>query len=928
MVHRIPAPALALALGLALSAVPSAAEDGASLGGTVKDESGLALPGATVSALNTATGRETVVVTGEGGSYEIRGLIPGRYRLTVRLKGFSASGRSLDLAAAQAQTQDFVLSLGALSEEITVTAAKGERATAEVPQMVTVVSSDQIERRRPGGVQEAFERAPNMRTVDTNPYRARPQFRGFSNARVLLIVDGERLNNGRYDVVASGVTPSTIDVTQIQSIEVVGGASSSLYGSDAIAGTINIITKTADRPLSGEALSLGATVDFNSNSKFARGNFAATYATPKFALRGAFSGFDQPDFGSGGERIAQEDVVSIGRYMSQVGASVGRAIASTWVVYDLADGAEVPNAGANGYTFNFDASFFPSEKHMFRARYLQNRFEDLGLPFSIPPYDTFHRLSDFADFDKVSGRYEARELASWLPRVAVSGYWQRLERPQHDIQYAIVQGSSYVGNTLTGNPSQFVLGSDTTTLNDIASQGLDVQLNFLPVRQVQFTTGLGYLKDESRDTFSRTAYSPAGAVLTSVRDVTTTPDTDYKNLGWYNQLEWTLGRYARVSGGFRVDNWKTEAKPTAGFPSGNEFRIIQAALPQIVANPGPISISGIQGIEELVAGTGSLETDVTTTTGNAGITFLLPGGINPFFRYATSFREPEITVRYLVRNFGPPTLSIPSLPNTEVEPEKGKNIDTGLKVDRERVKAQIGYFHNRLTGAVQNVFSPNYCIAAAPSFGLLPTPFPPCVIGGRHAVQFFQRLNVPGDVTVQGFEAAGEGAIALGGRGSLNPFFSVGWQKGTLGSPNATQLQLLNNYYNRSDTPVLLEGSVDDFPYSELPDWSGTFALKYTSARGNWWAEYEWRWASQITRVDPDAVFTVNTTLYGYVKSLEGYSKHSLRGGVSFGRTVPIRITVGIENLTNSTYFLPFQNAPAPGLAVVLGATVGWNRAF
>ena len=56
-----------------------------------------------------------------------------------------------------------------------------------------------------------------------------------------MVLDGERLNNMRSDP-TSGVSPSVIDVTQSESAEVVSGAGSSLYGSDAMAGVINLIT--------------------------------------------------------------------------------------------------------------------------------------------------------------------------------------------------------------------------------------------------------------------------------------------------------------------------------------------------------------------------------------------------------------------------------------------------------------------------------------------------------------------------------------------------------------------------------------------------------------------------------------------------------------------------------------------------------------
>ena len=80
--------------------------------------------------------------------------------------------------------------------------------------------------------------------------------------------------------------------------------------------------------------------------------------------------------------------------------------------------------------------------------------------------------------------------------------------------------------------------------------------------------------------------------------------------------------------------------------------------------------------------------------------------------------------------------------------------------------------------------------------------------------------------------------------------------------------------------------------------------------------------------MDPNAVFSVNTTLYGSLKSYDGYDKHSLRGGITFQGQVPVKLTLGLENLANATYFLPFQNGPSPGFSAIFGATIGWKKAF
>ncbi len=927
-----------LVTALAVWAVPAAARPQAAtlkvpaatgISGTIKDTEGGVLPGVTVTALNIASGRDITVVTDSKGQYSFDDLAPGNYRVTARLAGFSESGKSLQVVAGQRVTNDVTMSLGGLSEEITVTAAKGERATAEVNQIVTIISAADMEQTRPQGAEDAIDRAPNVRSMDNNPYRARPVFRGFANSRIMMVIDGERLNNSRYDVEQSGVTPATIDISQIESIEVVGGAASSLYGSDAVAGTINIITKTAPRPSSGKTLDLTGNFDFNSSSNFARGNFGLTFASPKVAVRFAASDFNQPSYHAGSGGYNHADEVALGQFLSNGGALVGRDIASTFTIYDFPSNGEVVNGTAKGYTYNLDASFFPSEKQMFRVKWMQNKFTNLGMPFSAPPYDTDIRNSSFSDFDKLSLRYEAREVKSWFPRLSLSIYRQEMKRPQGDSLYGILPGSSYDGgNNLTGNVSQFFPSDNTTTLNDITSWGFDVQANLQPMRSLQYTTGVQYAQDFSADNYSNTVFDPYGNVLDTTMNAKTTPDTYYKNFGWYNQAEWTPVKYAKLSAGFRVDNWRTQANPSPGFPAGNEYAIVTAALPQIVANPGDVQVSGIAGVATLASGAGSLSTNDNSVTGNAGVTFLLPGGINPYIRYATSFREPEITVRYLIRDFGDPYYSVPSLPNTSVKPETGKNVDVGVKVQRDYVQLQAGFFHNDLTNAVSTVYSPNYCIPANPAGGLLVTPWPPCVFTGEHGVLFFQRKNIPGDTIVKGFESSGEVAVAIGHQGSLNPYYEVGWEKGTVSNPTSSAIALMNAYYNRSDTPIKLTGTPSDAPYGEMPTWTGRFGTRFSNATNRWWAEWEMRWATQTTRIDPDAVFSANFPLYPYLLSYSGFSVHTIRAGYNIKGPVPLKITVIVDNITDKLYVLPFQPAPSPGRSFILGATFDFKTKF
>ena len=96
---------------------------GASLRGTVVDESGGALPGVTVTATNTATGFNRSVVTGSDGSYFFPSLPVGTYKVVAELSGFAPTTiQEVVLNVASERELSVTMKAAAVSEQITVTA--------------------------------------------------------------------------------------------------------------------------------------------------------------------------------------------------------------------------------------------------------------------------------------------------------------------------------------------------------------------------------------------------------------------------------------------------------------------------------------------------------------------------------------------------------------------------------------------------------------------------------------------------------------------------------------------------------------------------------------------------------------------------------------------------------------------------------------
>lgn len=898
--------------------------------GTVTDQNGDAIKGARVDALSLASGQTVMTRTDSSGKYELGGLSSGKYRIAAGGEGFAAAARNVEVRMPGPVTADFLLVPGVIQNTVTVTAGKGSaRLAVETPQTITVTDSLEIEMRRPSATMQAIEKAPNLTTIGSNPAATRPRLRGLASNRLLVIVDGERLNNMRSDPL-SGVSLSVIDVTQLDSAEVLSGAGSSLYGSDALAGTINLVTRSPSRPGEGTHLGLRFDGDAQSNGTFRRGSTTLNWSSRKLALRLSGSMFRLGNYKMGNAAIPLTEVVRVGRFGNELGNAVNNNLARTYAVWSLPAGAEIPNGQGHGFNSQADLWIFISSRQSIRYRQLNSQHKNIGFAFITPPFDLRNQFNGFRRLDKNGLRYEGQELRSWLSHLSVGFYRQKYSFPDDTFTSTINLGSSWAFASnqnptpatlpvLTGNASRFTPANFTDGKNSVTTYGAEAQATFIPSSRATWTTGIGYLRDSSVDQFSRFDFTP---VTLEPRNVVsgraTTPDSVYRNLGWFNLLEYEPLRWLRLTGGLRVDNWQTEAKITPGFPLSTEAAILDASFNGLVARPGAINVGGASGIIQLVNGTSGIKTSKTSVTGNLGLILHLPGRVNPYFRWGTSYREPGVTERYILRDFGDPTFSVLLVPDTALKPERGSNYEFGVKIERQRMLGSIGYFRNNLKDFIRNEFSETLFVPADPARGLLPvSPFFPF-----HGVLYVQRANTA-RARIEGIEAAYEVGLPLGRAGSLTPYGTMGWLKGSDLTPDRNALTLIQNFYNRADTPLRLRGSASDAPLSSISPFGATIGARYSDRQGVWSGLYEIRYQARVERVDPLDLTTAISTQYGSFASLSPLTKQSLRAVYNYRRErYRMSLTFGVDNLTDRLYFQPFQTAPAPGRSFIFGITM------
>jgi outer membrane cobalamin receptor len=215
------------------------------LEGTALDPSGQAVPGARVSLLRSLVAMAECQ-TDARGYYKFEALQDGVYQLAASARGLSSQPIELSLSQAEVKKQDIKLEVSALAIQVVVSASLGGALAPQIGSSVDVVTKQEIEDR---GAQNAFEIIRGVPGTEVSQAGRRGgvtglYIRGGESKYNAVMVDGIPLNEfgGSFDL-------ASLPADGIERIEVTRGPQSALYGSNAVAGVINLISRRGeDRP--------------------------------------------------------------------------------------------------------------------------------------------------------------------------------------------------------------------------------------------------------------------------------------------------------------------------------------------------------------------------------------------------------------------------------------------------------------------------------------------------------------------------------------------------------------------------------------------------------------------------------------------------------------------------------------------------------
>ena len=403
-------------------------------------------------------------------------------------------------------------------DQVVVTASRQEESSADVPAPITVIDRKMIEQAQPEKMADLFKQIPGVEIDGEGPFRGLPVIRGLSSNRVLIMVDGQRLNNARESTTFAGIQPGLVNLSEVERIEVLRGPASVQYGSDAIGGVINIITRAPD---------LGAAeLEVNGDVSYGYGTAADSQQAAAYV--------------SGSGRGFAFQVGASYQEASDYTAADGAHEDSRYVDYTREDDS-VPNSGMDQTSFDGSLRFLTGDQGVFRVNAEAVRTNDVGFPGFDPETTGVDILFPNFDRDKLGLAWNSGPV--WgLSDISLSTYYQQVDK--ESVRNIIVPGYS----------------SESFTESIIDSLGFNAQ-SVADLERHRLTFGLDFYRDEVDDkALSQICYGPYCMDPTAEVAV---PKSHQTGIGAYLQDKILVSDRFTIHAGLRGDSFafKSEDDP-------------------------------------------------------------------------------------------------------------------------------------------------------------------------------------------------------------------------------------------------------------------------------------------------------------------------------------------------------------------------------
>jgi len=253
-----------IALLALLAAALAGAQSTANLKGLVKDEQGHPVGEARVRLFRQETNASVSVLTDSAGQFKVERLVPGQVVLQVDKAGFRSVSRPLALSSGAENSLEITLEVAGVMESVFVTATAAPQSVDEIAKATSLLTEEEMSSRNEYSLWEALRTVPGVLVTNAGGPGQFTQIRvrGLRPDATAVLVDGLRFRDASTTQADANSFVSALNLVGADRVEVVRGSGSSLYGTNAVGGVINVITKEGGAPLHGSLLAEGGSMGF------------------------------------------------------------------------------------------------------------------------------------------------------------------------------------------------------------------------------------------------------------------------------------------------------------------------------------------------------------------------------------------------------------------------------------------------------------------------------------------------------------------------------------------------------------------------------------------------------------------------------------------------------------------------------------------
>ena len=608
-----------------------------SISGHIRDlKSGKLLDGTVVLLKN-----NLYTISNTLGYYSLKDFPKGSYSVRISRLGYKSLSTTV-LIDKESVKQDFVLESSPIElDEVLVNSSRTSKYLRNSPYSELLIDKTQIESQSSLSLSDVLKEQPGLSLSRDGIWGTEINIRGLSRENLVTLIDGNRIATST-DVAAR---LSMIDLDDVERIEVIKGASSSIYGSGATGGIINVITKTPR---------------FNEN----------------FILQGGFSsGLNSVNklFSSSGSIAGGNSFWS-----SKISGSFRKA-GNTQT-----PSGELKNSQFKDFSLSAAVNFIPLGNNLLKFNYQLFKAEDVGIPgASVFPSDAEVRYPD-EKREMISAGYEIQNISKVFYKVSAKYSYQVIDRNVENLPH-ITQNVAATDTTEAIRAAVLKITPSSIHKNN----NLQFQTDIILGKNNNLILGLDYWERNYhgiREKFQKieTLASDGSVFNTTIKVVgeKPLPDSKYKSLGFFAQDDAALfDEILFFTLGVRVEKIFVSGESTLN-------PLYEIANGKINYTP-----KGQKVIWN------KIKADEISDSWNLGLKYSCTENLDLTLSIGYSFRSPSLEERFQYIDQG----SYVRLGDPTLKAEKGKSADLGFRYYTSDFKLISSIFYNRFKDLVAEI---------------------------------------------------------------------------------------------------------------------------------------------------------------------------------------------------------------------------------